>query len=98
MEKLQEELRWAPRDGPGVGLGGLPGIVKLSEWHLFDFAGRTFRHIDPQTDPGVQDSWRKPMLYGYGFSYVYTRRAWQLEAPRRQTCVRHLTIVPTCRS
>eukprot|EP00428_Durinskia_dybowskii_P012040 CAMPEP_0170218024 /NCGR_PEP_ID=MMETSP0116_2-20130129/8681_1 /TAXON_ID=400756 /ORGANISM="Durinskia baltica, Strain CSIRO CS-38" /LENGTH=422 /DNA_ID=CAMNT_0010468665 /DNA_START=60 /DNA_END=1324 /DNA_ORIENTATION=- len=56
------------------------GLVKLAEWHLFDFAGMRFHFIDPKTDPLTLDDWRMAMLYGYGFSYVYTRRAWERQA------------------
>jgi len=65
----------------------VPALVTLKEWHLFDFSGLRFRHIDPATDPDVPHSWRKAMMMGYGFSYVYTRAAWELQAfPDREDC------------
>lgn len=62
-------------------------IITLQEWHMLDFADLSFRHIDPQTDPAVPDSWRRDMIYGYGFSYMYTRRAWETQAfPDTEDC------------
>jgi len=39
----------------------------------------TFRWLDTKQEP-MPEHWRKPMMYGYGFSYMYTRAAWELEA------------------
>lgn len=75
------------RDLQGAALDEVPAIVTLKEWHLFDFASRQFRHLDPATDPDVLESWRSPMMFGYGFSYVYTRAAWELQPfPDREDC------------
>jgi len=72
-----------------VGAGGIaiPAIVTLTEWHMFDFHSQVFRYMDPKKDPMVLEEWRAPMIYGYGFSYVYTRAAWDLQAfPDTETC------------
>jgi hypothetical protein len=61
-----------------VRAGNAPAILALSEWHLFDFRTQTFRWMDPKTCP-MRESWRKAMIYGYGFKYMYTRKAWEMQ-------------------
>merc|ERR1719277_269577 len=62
-------------------------LVKLQQWHLFDFSTQAFRYMDPWTDPLAKEHWRTDMVYGYGFSYVYTREAWHAQAfPDAEDC------------
>lgn len=65
----------------------MPAIVTLSEWHTFDFRDKLFHHMDPVHDPETPDEWREPMKWGYGFSYLYTRAAWETHGfPDREDC------------
>lgn len=61
-----------------TGLNPAPAAAKLSEWHLLDISNFTFRYLDVTSDQcGAGREWRG-WLYGWGFSYVFTRSAWEL--------------------
>lgn len=55
-----------------------PAVVTLSEWHLLDLSDLTFGFLDAKTEPLLPASQRRNWLYGWGFSYVYTRASWEL--------------------
>jgi len=76
-KELVEDLRF----------GEIKAIATLSEWHMLDIdKDFTFRYMNPKTED-MPEMWRQPMIDGYGFSYVYTRAAWDLQAfPDRETC------------
>lgn len=57
-----------------------PALVTLSEWHILDLHDQAFGFFDPKSDPMVHEDARDSMVLGYGFSYVYTRSAWDLVA------------------
>merc|ERR1712048_1322733 len=59
--------------------GDYPAIATLRHWHTMDMPEKTFRWMDPSIGEMPRD-WREPMIYGYGFSYIYTRAAWLLHA------------------
>lgn len=59
--------------------GQYPAIATLSEWHMLDMDSMTFRYMDPKRET-MPEEWRIPMIYGYGFSYVFTRAAWKMQA------------------
>jgi len=55
-----------------------PAAVKLREWHLFDMSELQFRRLDVSSDKDVPALERHQWTYGWGFSYVFTRSAWEL--------------------
>lgn len=55
-----------------------PALLKLSSWHMIDLRDLSFRYLDVKTDPSVPDSEREAWLHGWGFSFLYTRSAWEL--------------------
>ncbi|CAK0788327.1 unnamed protein product, partial [Prorocentrum cordatum] len=70
----------------GARRGERPAIVTLSEWHTFHLLDRTFAYLNPKVDRGVPRAWLDEMVYGWGFSYVYTRAAWRAQRfPDRET-------------
>lgn len=58
----------------------LPAAATLSEWHMVDLCDQSFGFVDPKTDAMISEEMRRPMQYGYGFTYAYTRAAWLLQA------------------
>jgi len=65
----------------------IPAIVTLCQWHTFDFFDQTFHMMDPMNDPATPQEWKEPMVWGYGFSYMYTKLAWEKHAfPDREDC------------
>mmetsp|Transcript_92063 Transcript_92063/g.204323 ORF Transcript_92063/g.204323 Transcript_92063/m.204323 type:complete len:601 (+) Transcript_92063:77-1879(+) len=51
-------------------------IATLSQWHLFDTDDMIFRWFDPKSH--APKEWNIDiMIYGFGFSYMYTRAAWE---------------------
>uniref|UniRef100_A0A7S1WGT6 Glycosyltransferase 2-like domain-containing protein n=1 Tax=Alexandrium catenella TaxID=2925 RepID=A0A7S1WGT6_ALECA len=64
----------AGADGDGLG----PALAKLSEWHLFDLANMAFHYMNPLERKCMPLREQPAALYGWGFSYVFTRRAWEL--------------------
>merc|ERR1712087_792787 len=55
-----------------------PAAVKLRDWHLLDFNSLDFHHLDVESDESVSRQERRGWLYGWGFSYVFSRSAWEL--------------------
>mmetsp|Transcript_79363 Transcript_79363/g.236470 ORF Transcript_79363/g.236470 Transcript_79363/m.236470 type:complete len:289 (+) Transcript_79363:3-869(+) len=55
-----------------------PAVVKLTEWYTLDMAHNAFRFLDVFKDANVPPRERRGWLYGWGFSYVFTRSAWEL--------------------
>jgi hypothetical protein len=60
--------------------GDIPAIATLTEWHLVHMMTGTFRYLNTKTQVLTKEEWRSKMMYGFGFSYIFTRAAWQLEA------------------
>merc|ERR1711920_701753 len=61
-----------------VGAGELgAALVTLSQWHLIDIQNQSFGFFDPKTEPLLDDLMRNAIMYGYGFTYVYTKKAWE---------------------
>merc|ERR1712226_634839 len=58
--------------GPGV------AAVKLSEWHLLDITSLAFHYLDVASEKSLPVGEQRGWLYGWGFSYVFTRAAWEL--------------------
>lgn len=79
-EQLLSGIKKADDKGERLARNGeYPAIATLSEWHLMDMPDKTFRWLNPVTED-MPRQWRDPMIYGYGFSYIYTRAAWRLYA------------------
>jgi len=68
---------WCPRPGSG---GLRPAVAKLCEWHMVDLQDAEFGYFNPKTDALLEAHRRESIRYGFGFSYVYTRAAWELVA------------------
>jgi len=66
----------ASGDLPACGLA--PAAAKLSEWHLLDLTEMTFHHLDVVSDPSIPLADQRGWIYGWGFSYIFTRTAWEL--------------------
>ncbi|CAE7452919.1 unnamed protein product, partial [Symbiodinium sp. CCMP2456] len=56
---------------------GLKAAATLSEWHMMEVKEQQFGFFDPKTDPLVEGPMRESFQYGYGFSLVYTKSAWE---------------------
>ena len=54
-----------------------PMAATLVEWHLLDLHDLTFGNLDAKLDPLVPDAERHQWMYGWGFSYVFTRATWE---------------------
>jgi len=67
--------------------GGLsPCLVKLSEWHLLELSTLAFHHMDTVSDSSaIPEIERRAAQLGWGFSYVFTRSAWE-SAPFPDFC------------
>merc|ERR1712019_196076 len=55
-----------------------PVASKLSEWHLMDLSNLSFHYLDVVSNKKIPLAERRGALYGWGFSYVFTREAWEL--------------------
>lgn len=51
--------------------------AKLSEWHMLDMTDFALGYLDVQVDKNVPLRERRGYLYGWGFSYIFTRAAWE---------------------
>mmetsp|Transcript_109194 Transcript_109194/g.209838 ORF Transcript_109194/g.209838 Transcript_109194/m.209838 type:complete len:1279 (+) Transcript_109194:52-3888(+) len=59
--------------------GGLaPAALKLSDWHLLEIHNFTFSYLDVKADKDIPPRDRRGWLYGWGFSYFFTRGAWSV--------------------
>jgi len=76
ISRMLEEL---PATGINCANVGKPAAAKLAQWHMVTAGEKDFGFLDPQTEPLVEERYRDAMLYGYGFSFVYTRAAWKLQ-------------------
>jgi len=76
--KLGEAIDSAEGERPKRGLA--PAAAKLTEWHLLDISSLQCRYLDVAEDKSVPTRERRGWLYGWGFSYVFTRTAWE-QAP-----------------
>lgn len=52
--------------------------AKLAAWHLLDMSDLTFGFLDVRTDKGIRERERRGWVYGWGFSLLFTRAAWEL--------------------
>jgi len=59
--------------------GLFPIAATLAHWHMFDLSTQQFAFMDPEKDPAVEKHLVEPMQYGFGFSFVYTKTAWESE-------------------
>eukprot|EP00438_Fugacium_kawagutii_P029111 Skav233708 [mRNA] locus=scaffold2120:22102:24105:+ [translate_table: standard] len=55
-----------------------PAAVTLKAWHLLDLSDMTFGYMDVENDPLVPKDQRYGWLFGWGFSYMFTRSCWEL--------------------
>lgn len=55
-----------------------PAAVTLKAWHLLDLSDMTFGYMDVENDPLVPKEQRYGWLFGWGFSYMFTRSCWEL--------------------
>lgn len=55
-----------------------PAAVTLRAWHLLDLSDMTFGYMDVENDPLVPKDQRYGWLFGWGFSYMFTRSCWEL--------------------
>lgn len=90
--RLREVIREHNNPAPDRSLSGMrrdpekerlpetlgPGAVTLSEWHLLDLSDMTFGFMDVKDDPLIPKKQKRGWLFGWGFSYVFTRAAWEL--------------------
>eukprot|EP00971_Amphidinium_carterae_P340659 6479111-Amphidinium_carterae.1 len=53
-------------------------VVKLSEWHLLDIHDMSFRRLNVGRADSVPATERRNWLYGWGFSYFFSKTAWEL--------------------
>lgn len=58
--------------------GFLPAAATLAQWHMVNAEDQTFGWFDPKNEPLLGEIERDNTQYGYGFSFLYTRAAWQL--------------------
>ncbi|CAE7540133.1 smrc-1 [Symbiodinium sp. CCMP2456] len=56
----------------------IPVAITLREWHLLDLSDMTFGFMDVERDPLIPREQRHGWLYGWGFSYMFTRACWEL--------------------
>eukprot|EP00930_Biecheleria_cincta_P056174 TRINITY_DN42344_c0_g1_i1.p1 TRINITY_DN42344_c0_g1~~TRINITY_DN42344_c0_g1_i1.p1 ORF type:complete len:1140 (+),score=179.59 TRINITY_DN42344_c0_g1_i1:61-3480(+) len=82
LSRMNEQIKMALQSKNvnfPAGAGGLkPAAATLSEWHMMDVKDQRFGFFDPKTDPLLENQMREPFQYGYGFSFVYTRSAWDV--------------------
>ena len=55
-----------------------PAAVTLKAWHLLDLSDMTFGYMDVENDPLVPKEQRYGWMFGWGFSYMFTRACWEL--------------------
>ncbi|CAE7151869.1 unnamed protein product [Symbiodinium pilosum] len=55
-----------------------PVAITLREWHLLDLSDMTFGFMDVEKDPLIPRDQRHGWLYGWGFSYMFTKSCWDL--------------------
>merc|ERR1719221_620812 len=57
--------------------GNVPAMAAtLGAWHLLNLAEGTYRYLDAMNDPDVACMW-EAWVYGWGFSFIYTKSAWE---------------------
>merc|ERR1712190_698609 len=75
VPKLQEAARYRPVNGK------LPAAaVTLDAWHVIDLADQTFGFFAPKVEDLLSWDMRESFAYGFGFSYVYSKAAWDMLA------------------
>lgn len=55
-----------------------PLACTLAEWHMMDVKDQSFGFFSPNREPLLEHEQRESFQYGYGFSFVYTKAAWEL--------------------
>mmetsp|Transcript_113432 Transcript_113432/g.315866 ORF Transcript_113432/g.315866 Transcript_113432/m.315866 type:complete len:1092 (-) Transcript_113432:80-3355(-) len=65
-----------------LGTGGLlPVAVALADWHAVDLSTRVFRQLDlHEHGHHLPEQMRKSLQCARGFTYAYTRKAWEVAA------------------
>eukprot|EP00403_Amphidinium_massartii_P024495 CAMPEP_0178397374 /NCGR_PEP_ID=MMETSP0689_2-20121128/14211_1 /TAXON_ID=160604 /ORGANISM="Amphidinium massartii, Strain CS-259" /LENGTH=1438 /DNA_ID=CAMNT_0020018077 /DNA_START=47 /DNA_END=4363 /DNA_ORIENTATION=- len=52
--------------------------AKLSDWHLLDLHSKSMNYLDVLLDASVPVHERRGWVFGWGFSYFFSRAAWEL--------------------
>jgi len=64
-----------------------PIAQTLTEWHLLDLKDMTFGFLDVANEPMIVEEEKRDWVLGWGFSFVYTRKAWEsLSWPDEDFC------------
>eukprot|EP00435_Cladocopium_sp_Y103_P072256 s552_g39.t1 len=68
------------REATGICTASLdrPLACTLAEWHMMDVKDQSFGFFSPNREPLLEHEQRESFQYGYGFSFVYTKAAWEL--------------------
>lgn len=75
VTKLQEAARYRPLNGR------LPAAAAtLEAWHVLDLSDQTFGFFAPRGEELLDQVMKESFAYGFGFSYVYSKAAWDLQA------------------
>mmetsp|Transcript_37995 Transcript_37995/g.70671 ORF Transcript_37995/g.70671 Transcript_37995/m.70671 type:complete len:1002 (-) Transcript_37995:31-3036(-) len=56
----------------------IAGAATLQDWHVFDFVDQTFGFVAPLSDTLLEHHMRQSFAYGFGFTYIYSRAAWEM--------------------
>ncbi|CAK9080406.1 unnamed protein product [Durusdinium trenchii] len=79
MDRLQQVLEKSePVTSEHIESTWAPAAITLKAWHLLDLSDMTFGFMDVEKDPLLPKDQRYGWLYGWGFSYVFTRACWEL--------------------
>mmetsp|Transcript_54882 Transcript_54882/g.98555 ORF Transcript_54882/g.98555 Transcript_54882/m.98555 type:complete len:731 (-) Transcript_54882:57-2249(-) len=78
LKALEQESEGSNRSSRSTGEKLPAALVTMSQWHMVNVHDTAFGFFDPMTEKLLQSSERKSYQYGYGFTYVYTRAAWEL--------------------
>eukprot|EP00913_Durusdinium_trenchii_P035945 g33632.t1 len=74
LEEMREALLIAERSSAAA---ARPAAATLAEWHMMDVKDQRFGFFSPRNEPLLEHEQRESFLYGYGFSFVYTKSAWE---------------------
>lgn len=78
LEVMSAKLREAAGRDARYGGELPPAAVTLQDWHVLDLADQTFGFVNPREEALLPEDMRESFTYGFGFSYVYSRAAWEL--------------------
>jgi len=76
--RLLREVKMSDKvlTSPDQGVDPLMAI-KLTDWHLLDISTLKFSYLDVLADKDIPPRDRRGWLYGWGFSYFFSRKAWE---------------------